>query len=176
MGLQPYRTLLDVGCGPLRGGIPLIRFLDSGHYVGVDIRRWVIGKARREVVREELVEKKPELIVSSTFGQDELASRAFDFIWCFQIFYHLEDPLADALFAQVKDLLKPEGVCFANVNTSQKPGRWEKFPFVRRSLEFYEELSRKHGMKMENLGQLRDLGYTTKVPGQFGYMLKFRKQ
>src|SRR4051812_4597414 len=36
LGLQPQHTLLDFGCGPLRGGVHLAPFLAPGHYRGVD--------------------------------------------------------------------------------------------------------------------------------------------
>jgi len=32
MGLKTHHQVLDIGCGPLRGGIPLIRYLDAGNY------------------------------------------------------------------------------------------------------------------------------------------------
>src|SRR3569833_897060 len=35
-GLLPTSTLLDIGCGPLRAGIPFIRYLDTGYYFGFD--------------------------------------------------------------------------------------------------------------------------------------------
>jgi hypothetical protein len=37
-GLKPEHSLLDLGCGVLRGGIPLIRYLDPGRFVGLDVR------------------------------------------------------------------------------------------------------------------------------------------
>jgi len=35
-GLLPTHTLLDVGCGALRGGVKLISYLDPGNYWGID--------------------------------------------------------------------------------------------------------------------------------------------
>ncbi|MBA2614534.1 MAG: hypothetical protein H0U90_01940, partial [Actinobacteria bacterium] len=35
-GLEPEHYLLDVGCGPLRGGIRFIQYLETGHYYGVE--------------------------------------------------------------------------------------------------------------------------------------------
>lgn len=36
-GLQPQQRLLDVGCGCLRGGVHFARYLEAGHYYGLDI-------------------------------------------------------------------------------------------------------------------------------------------
>ncbi|HXG47860.1 MAG TPA: hypothetical protein VNO52_09560, partial [Methylomirabilota bacterium] len=35
-GLRPEHRLLDIGCGPLQGGVAFIGYLAPGHYVGVD--------------------------------------------------------------------------------------------------------------------------------------------
>ena len=38
MGMKPEHYLFDIGCGTLRGGIPLISYLHSGHYFGAEVR------------------------------------------------------------------------------------------------------------------------------------------
>jgi len=42
-GLMPHHRLLDIGCGSLRGGVKLIRYLDAGHYAGVDLHESLIN-------------------------------------------------------------------------------------------------------------------------------------
>ena len=37
IGLAPHHTLLDIGCGPLAGGLNIIRYLEKNSYVGIDI-------------------------------------------------------------------------------------------------------------------------------------------
>src|SRR6185312_1001449 len=53
-GLLPRHSLLDYGCGVLRGGIPLIRYLDAGNYVGLDIRAEALIAAQEAIRRERL--------------------------------------------------------------------------------------------------------------------------
>jgi hypothetical protein len=38
MGLDRQHHLLDLGCGTLRGGLPLIAYLSAGNYTGIDVR------------------------------------------------------------------------------------------------------------------------------------------
>ena len=45
-GLEPQHTFLDIGCGPLRGGIHFIRYLDAGNYYGVEKNAEVLETAR----------------------------------------------------------------------------------------------------------------------------------
>lgn len=174
VGLQPHHRLLEIGCGPLRGGIPLIRYLERGRYAGIDVRPEVIEEARRQVARERLAEKDPVLAASQTFGEEELHGCRFDYVWCFQVFYHLEDELAEACLEQVARFLEPGSACYANVNADQPQGRWKEFPFLQRPLEFYAGLARAHGMAMRVVGRLHELGYRGRARGRMNHMLEFR--
>lgn len=173
-GLRPSHSLLDIGCGPLRGGIPLIRYLDSSGYTGFDIRPGVVEEAWQQVNIEQLQFKSPNIVVSESFGRDELGNERFDYIWCFQVLYHLTDDLVEHLFAQLAARLAIDGCCYANVNTVWNDGKWLDFPYVRRSLEFYETVASQFGLCTTSLGQLRNWGYSEKVPGQFDHILAIR--
>lgn len=35
-GLRPHHRFVDIGCGSLRGGVQFVRYLDPGHYHGLD--------------------------------------------------------------------------------------------------------------------------------------------
>src|SRR5436305_12939026 len=52
-GLQPYQCLLEIGFGTLRGGIPIIQYLDEAHYTGTEIRRRVFEEAKKELLEAE---------------------------------------------------------------------------------------------------------------------------
>ena len=48
-GLQQQHILLDIGCGTLRGGIPLIDYLEPRNYIGIDNSERRLAEARREL-------------------------------------------------------------------------------------------------------------------------------
>src|SRR5438445_760198 len=67
-GLQPCHYVLDVGCGPLRAGVHFIRYLERGHYAGIDKRGDTLERARRiELPRYGLQDKNPKLLVNGAF-------------------------------------------------------------------------------------------------------------
>ena len=173
-GLQPDKNILDIGCGPLRGGIPLIQYLDEGNYTGIDIRQNIVEEAWSQIKKENLTMKAPHVFVSDSFGQKELGEARFDYIWCFQVFYHLDDQVLENCVAQIASRLAEDGRCYANVNLLSDEGSWKEFPYVRRSMSFYESIAEKFGLQMHDLGQQREWGYTDKVPGQYDYLLEFR--
>src|SRR5207237_3852901 len=49
MGLEPENYLLDIGCGVLRGGIPIIQYLAEGHYYGIEVRSDALEEGTRSL-------------------------------------------------------------------------------------------------------------------------------
>lgn len=174
-GLEPVHSLLEVGCGVLRGGIPLIRYLEAGKYVGLDIRPEAIAEARKLIDKESLGDKTPKVLQSSGFGSKELGERTFDFVWAFQVLYHLTDELLDVCLSAVRTRMDCSSRFFANINTESPSSEWKEFPFLRRPFDFYRGAAQRHDLTVEDLGQLRDHGYTNKVGGQYNHMLLFTR-
>ena len=88
-GLQPRHYLLDVGCGPLRGGVHFIRYLEPGHYFGVEKNAAVLEAAReQELPRYGLQEKGPTLVAMENFDFPSLG-QSFDYAWAQSVFTHL---------------------------------------------------------------------------------------
>ncbi len=175
MGLSPSDYLLEIGCGPLRAGIVLIEYLGIGRYAGIDVRPAVIAEAERQISKHGLSAKKPEVLVSSSFGRDELGDLRFDMICAFHVLYHFDDPLVDECLAEVSRRLKPSGAAYANVNVHTPSGRWKQFPFLQRPVEFYQEAGCRCGLEVEVVGNLRDFGFPTTIPGHRDPMLRFTR-
>lgn len=174
-GLEPPHTLCDLGCGTLRGGIPIIAYLDAGHYTGIDVRPEVIEEARRELAEHRLEHKRPELIAAADLTQVHLGRR-FDVIWAFAVLIHMSDEVLDGALAFVAEHLAPDGRFFANVNLGERPpARWRGFPVVWRPLAFYEARAAAAGLEMTDLGEVRNFGHVTgDERGDTKHMLVFR--
>jgi SAM-dependent methyltransferase len=88
-GLLPEHYLLDVGCGPLRGGVKFIPYLEPGHYFGVDKNASQIEETRRlEIPRNNLAPFRPTVVVMEDFGFERL-NQQFDFAIAQSVFTHL---------------------------------------------------------------------------------------
>ena len=88
-GLEPHHTFLDVGCGPLRGGVHFIRYLEPGHYYGVEKNEAVLETAREvELPRYGLLDKHPTLRADESFDFAALGE-TFDYAWAQSVFTHL---------------------------------------------------------------------------------------
>lgn len=127
-GLLPRHTFLDIGCGTLRGGLPVIAYLDPGNYSGIDLRHEVLAEARSELREAGLEHKRPDLRVNGDLSQLDLGRR-FDFLWAFSVLIHMSDPLVDQCLLMASRHLKDGGRFYANVNIGQRDSsHWKEFP------------------------------------------------
>lgn len=178
-GLLPYHTLLDIGCGPLQGGLAFIDYLHAGNYAGIDLRPESLNAAHIQIAKANLSAKNPLLQVSYSFGRDELGNRTFDFIWASQILYHLDCGELSLCLEQVASRLCPEGVFYGNVIfTPDNDGHWstwEGFSFHAHSLEFVREAAGQHGLSMRFIGRMEDFGYPDIEDLKLYFMLEFAR-
>lgn len=112
-GLQPQDHLLDIGCGSLRGGVRFIRYLDEGHYAGIDKSAERLAAGREvELPVAGLVEKKPVLQVLEDFEFEQLDQR-FDYAIALSLFTHLPIELIERCLVRLDPVLAPGGKLFA---------------------------------------------------------------
>lgn len=111
-GLQPGDRVLDVGCGCLRGGLPLIRFLQPGHYAGVDGNASLLEAASLELKQAGLEWKQPRLLCDGDFQVERFETR-FTFALAHSLFTHLPTKLIGRCLQQVARVLAPGGRFYA---------------------------------------------------------------
>ena len=167
-GMRPEHHLLDIGCGPLQGGIAFLHHLDGGGYAGIDVSQEAIEEAWRQVAKNGLADKEPELHVSTSFGRDELGERRFDYIWASQILYHLDDEQLDACFAEVAKRLRPGGRFLGDAKIADGDEAWITehdwggYKFHFRPIAAIEAAVKKHGLALASRGNLAQHGYPTR--------------
>ena len=52
MGMTRRTRFIEVGCGPLTLGLPLIEFLDANCYVGIDVRPEVLNLSWQQIGKQ----------------------------------------------------------------------------------------------------------------------------
>lgn len=173
-GLMSNQSLLDIGCGTLRGGIPIIDYLEKGNYTGIDVRKKVLDEAQKELKAEKLEQKSPKLVFFEEFSQLNLETK-FDYVFAFSVLFHLEDSIVEKCFEFVSRHLSEVGVFYANIHTGEYPdGQWQGFPVAFRSLDFYEVMAKKYQLNTISRGSLEKLGHTSSLSGHDNQiMLRF---
>lgn len=175
-GLLPHHNFLDIGCGTLRGGIPIINYLNTENYHGIEVRENVLHEARKELLESGLEKKKPNLTLFDDFKLLNFSMK-FDVIFAFSVLIHLEDSILEKCFEFIQRNLSSNGVFYANVNiTSHLDGSWQEFPVVFRSIEFYKKLAIKNNLSIKILGSLEELGHMSNSDRQNKQvMIEFKK-
>ncbi len=166
MDLMPEHCLLDIGCGTLRGGVPIIDYLQEGRYYGVEAREEVLNEGKRELCDSLLEGKKPNLLFSEDMSK-LVVTQKFDYIWAFSVLMHMSNDVLGKTLRFVSDHMSTGGVFYANVNIGEREeGGWQGFPVVARSFEFYSHLCSEHGLVVSDIGSLEEHGHISNVLSQ----------
>lgn len=112
-GLKPHHSLLDIGCGSLRGGLHIIRYLEPGKYTGTDISPELLKAAHRFLAQDSLADKSPRLNLVKDFRFREVAGQKFDFIQAFGVFTDIPKGLVGECLSNLAGLMAPGGVFYA---------------------------------------------------------------
>ena len=175
-GLSTSHSLLDIGCGPLQGGVAFIRYLNRGQYVGVDKSSRAIAEAYKQIISCNLYLKNPVLIQSENFGLNELKTRKFDYIWASQILYYFDLDKLDYLMQHIKMRLNKGGMFLGDI---LGPEHYEfKFPehgYFLHTLNSINKLARKNGLKVECFGKISKHNYPRTLTLHTNLLLGIKK-
>lgn len=177
MGLKPQHELFEIGCGTLRGGLPLIQYLENGHYFGMDVREEVLNEGRKELKETGLEGKNSTLLLCPDISELTI-NQKFDYIWSYSVLFHMNDEILNDALAFVSRHLSDEGVFYANVNMGEgKEGNWQGFPYVARTFEFYNQACAVNGLVASDIGPLKELGHIANIESHDNQrMLKIAKK
>jgi SAM-dependent methyltransferase len=175
-GLAKQHQLLDLGCGTLRGGLPLIAYLSAGNYTGIDVRAEIIEEALRELEEAGLEQRYPRIgHVESLAGARP--ARAYDYVWAFSVLMHLEDESSRPRSRSRRATCARRARFYANVHLGDgRLGTWSGFPVSRGRSTGTRARAHEAGLAAESLGRLCELGHVSgdrNCDSQF--MLRFRK-
>lgn len=118
-GLQPDHHFLDVGCGSLRGGIHFARYLEPGHYCGLDIQQQLLDAGREELDAAGIDPASASLIQDDAFRFGRFEQQ-FDFALAQSVFTHIPLNTIMRCLAEIEPVLKPGGRFYATF--FQHPG------------------------------------------------------
>lgn len=87
-GLQEQDYVLEIGFGALMSAIPIMSFLEDGHYAGIDPNKWLMEASLQIPENLDVVsEKQPVFLYNSDFDGSSF-ERTFDYIFAHSIMSH----------------------------------------------------------------------------------------
>ena len=127
-GLTPEMRVLDVGCGCLRGGVHLVKYLAPGNYFGMDISQELLDAGyERELGRLDLQHKLPRenLLCTGDFNAKHFGV-TFSLAMAQSLFTHLPLNHIKLCLTRLADVVRVGGVFYATVFLSPEDHDWSQ--------------------------------------------------
>lgn len=154
LGLREEHTLLDIGCGSLRGGRLFIPYLKPGKYFGIEPEQWLIDQGIATEVGRDLVNlKKPSFNNDTNFTLTSFG-RTFDFMLAQSIFSHASQAQIHRCLSEAKKALGPTGIFAATFfpgDTNYEGTEWVYPGCVYYTLEYFSKLCADEGLACKAL-------------------------
>jgi SAM-dependent methyltransferase len=133
-GLDFDSRVLDVGCGALRAGYWLIRFLDPGCYFGIEPNQTMLEAGRNIIVTPEvLAQKRPHFDGNERFDFGVFGT-TFDFVIARSIWTHTSPRQIETMLDQFQ-ATAPQGVMLVSI---------KECPWYRRQYRGRQWVGRSH--------------------------------
>jgi SAM-dependent methyltransferase len=129
-GLLPSSRVLDVGCGALRLGYWLMRFLDPGRYHGIEVQRDMLNMGLEQIVEPEVVRRAEARFDHNDRFDFSVFGERFDFVYARSIWTHASKPQITAMLDSFAATAAPDGVFLASYYPASQlfrlGGRWAR--------------------------------------------------
>lgn len=178
-GLLPGHHLLDLGCGPLQGGIAFIRYLDPGRYCGLDHYPAALNDGYRQIGEQGLAVKNPRLVHSERFDPPALLGARFDYIWASQILYYFNGAKLAEMFGAITPLLAPGGKFLGDILGECEPEFRTKrhLDWIAQvqphTVESLDAAARPFGLRARSVGAIKNYGYPLQLNLRSNVLIEF---
>jgi SAM-dependent methyltransferase len=119
-GLRPSSRVLDVGCGALRLGYWLMRFLDPGCYFGIEPQREMLDVGLRQLVEPEVVARAHARFAFNDDFDLSVFGERFDFVIARSIWTHASKTQIAKMLSSFAATSQPLGVFLASYYPASK--------------------------------------------------------
>lgn len=113
-GLEPTHKVLDVGCGALSQGEPLLHFLEPGNYTGLDPNQWLIEAALLE--KPWLLQRNPHFTDNSEFRASD---GPYDYIIAHSVLSHAAHWQLEQALRNVRESSNEGAIWLASLRLDQ---------------------------------------------------------
>src|SRR3990170_7454471 len=87
-GLESHHYVLEIGHGALTAGIPIMSYLENGHYVGIDPNQWLMHQTLLITENQQVVKEKSPIFLYNTDFDASSCGIVFDYIFAHSIMSH----------------------------------------------------------------------------------------
>lgn len=157
-GMTPESRVLDVGCGALRLGYWLVRYLDPDRYCGLEPTKRYVEIGLKYAVGPELeAQKRPRFDYNGDFDFSPFGVK-FDFMVARSIFSHASPNMIGKAMESFRDNSSDKAVMLASYNRLKRAESGDVVDVLQRgewswrkySPGFLQNMARERGIKAED--------------------------
>lgn len=171
-GLLPDHTLLDIGCGCLRGGVHFVRFLEPNHYFGIDLNESLLEAGYRiELANAGLTNKlhRNQLRAVNDFDVSSFGV-AFNFAIALSLFTHLPVNSIRVCLERLASVMPPGGRFYATFfEIPDRIESWRPHRHLPGNVETYGDKDPYHYRAEDFLFAAAGLPWKVGYVGDFGH-------
>lgn len=114
-GMLPDSIVLDYGCGVMRLGYWIMRFLDTGHYFAIEPNSKHLSIGKEVIIGEDLIQaKQPKFSESGDFDLSVFGDVRFNYIVARSVFTHFTPAAIRKVLLHLPNVLAPGGMMLAS--------------------------------------------------------------
>jgi cyclopropane fatty-acyl-phospholipid synthase-like methyltransferase len=115
-GCTPSSNVLEIGCGCLAAGRPIMQFLAPDRYVGIEPNTWLVDAVKEGLADTAALidEKRPVFLAGTDFDASQ-TGRTFDFVISHSVLSHSAAWQCPLFITAVAKVLAPAGVALASI-------------------------------------------------------------
>lgn len=118
-GCKPGSKVLEIGCGNLHAGVPIIQFLEKGSYVGIDPNEWLRQSRMKDPsVRKLVGDKQARFLSRDDFDASSLQMK-FDFVLSHSVLSHCAHWQLEQYLQNASKVLAPGGRIVASIRLAE---------------------------------------------------------
>lgn len=154
LGMREDHTLLDIGCGSLRGGKLSIAYLLPNHYYGIEPEQWLLEQGIESEIGKDFINlKRPTFSHDRNFTLSAF-NQKFDFILAQSIFSHTSQAQIKRCLEEAKKVMKPSAIfvaTFLEGDANYMGEEWVYPGCVTFTSEFIVDLVQQQGLMCKPL-------------------------
>jgi hypothetical protein len=154
LGLREHHSLLDIGCGSLRGGRLFIPYLLPDRYYGIEPEEWLLEEGIKNEVGRDLIRLKRPVFSNDNEFTLSIFGREFDFVLAQSIFSHASKKQIRTCLSEARKVMKDTSIfaaTFVEGRPDYKGGTWVYPDCINYSFETLCDLASENGLKCQKI-------------------------
>lgn len=118
-GLESHHYILEIGCGALMSGIPIMSYMQRGHYVGIDPNPWLMYQTLLIDENLHVVIDRNPLFINNTDFDASSSNLVFDYVFAHSIMSHAAEWQLSLFFEKTSQVLKKNGKVIFSIRLTE---------------------------------------------------------